>query len=221
MSTLYRTALSVFEKAGVVRILGEDPLWIGNVGFYGTSYMTDTMPIPQPGSLNILVTHDMILEDKLYKEQEDFTHVSEFDRKNEGWSLVVCGHYHYRFLYEGQNCRILNPGAVVRIKASKGDMELVPAVFLFDSETEELTEFPLPHEPAEDVFVQGMFTAEKTEKSDQLFRKLLTDLQEKGGDSINLSDVALAFFAENEYDDDVVANVKNMIVASELMEKNL
>lgn len=156
ITTVPRTALGLFASVGAVRLLGHEPVLIGNdqVAVCGTSYMHEGHPSPVDGKHNILVSHEMVLVDKIWKEQEHFTYAYDYAIQNSGWDVILCGHYHYSFKQTQGNLLILNPGAVVRIKASKGDMALVPSVVLYDTVTRKNDWLPLsPVEPSEKVFV--------------------------------------------------------------------
>lgn len=154
LDTLGRSALGVAVAAEAITLLGHEPTLIGDeIALYGHSYMhRDGRPSPMSGRRNFLVTHEMVLMDKLWREQEDFQMADEYIRTAGDWELILCGHYHYKFVVERGSRKIVNPGALVRIKASKGDMALQPGVFVYDTETKRLDRVDLTAEPSEVVF---------------------------------------------------------------------
>lgn len=153
IETVPRTALGLFASVGAVKLLGHEPVQLSDkVSVSGHSYMHKGAPSPVPGMHNILVTHEMVLVDKIWREQEDFTFAYDYAIQHSGWDVILCGHYHYSFEQNHGQLLILNPGAVVRIKASKGDMALVPSVVLYDTDTRKREWFPLDHAPVEEVF---------------------------------------------------------------------
>lgn len=155
IDTVPRTALGLFASVGAVKLLGHEPAVLGGgqVSICGTSYMHDGEPKPDPGMPhNILVVHDMILVDKIWKEQDHFTYAYDYAIQHSDWDVILCGHYHYSFEHRQGQVLVVNPGAVVRIKASKGDMALKPSVVLYDTVTRKSEWVTLNHAPVEEVF---------------------------------------------------------------------
>ncbi len=172
--TLPSSTLSVLKSAGVINLLsdkydwqnsdrqsrikrGTELLGIKNVGevqhimLYGAGF-GESIPIPEnEDDYNILVIHAMIGDRPLYPGQE-LKNPQHFLKKYPKYNLVVCGDYHYRFIetYEGRI--ILNPGALVRKTISEFDLELKPAVVVFDTETNKSRIVELDVKPIEEVF---------------------------------------------------------------------
>lgn len=232
LQTLHRSALGVMVAARAVALLQPDlphtletPFGY-SVNLYGSSYMHPTQPKAPPlkklkREWNVLVTHEMVLADRLYREPDEFVTTEDFVAQHRGWDLIVCGHYHYRFCESVGTCRILNPGAVVRIKASKGDMDLVPAIYVWDLEKDTLTTRVLPHAPAQDVFIQGEKTAQSNAQSEAMFTALLSELQTRGGDSIQVADVVHEVLAKGEYPDEVRTLIQDRLVELQAQETGL
>ncbi len=192
LSTVSRSALGVLEAARVVTILSHVPTDILGVRIYGTSYMHQgQLPQPSRDTYNILVVHDMILQDKIWKEQDDFHLVEDYLNDKRGWNLIVCGHYHYRFVYtDGVNLAI-NPGAVSRVKASKGDLDLLPGFIVFETEAPRKYQLHVLEaaQPADDVFeLGGGPQVSKPESSgidaqlESLVQRLMGEQVDYGGD---------------------------------------
>lgn len=158
LGTLHRTAFQTLVAGGAVRVLDHKPQYLDLAGdklAVGHTYMhaeRPTVPVQTAARLKILVTHEMVLVDKLWREQEDFTYAGDYMKQHKGWDLVVCGHYHYQFSARVGDRVIVNPGALVRIKRSKGDMAMDPSVVLFDTETRALQWISLGAAPAAEVF---------------------------------------------------------------------
>lgn len=155
IATVPRTALGLFASTGAVTLLGHDATLLNDwkAAVFGTSYMHDGEPKPERGiATNILVVHDMILVDKIWKEQDHFTYAYDYAIQHSDWDVILCGHYHYSFEHRQGQVLVVNPGAVVRIKASKGDMALKPSVVLYDTASRKTEWITLDHSPAEDVF---------------------------------------------------------------------
>ncbi len=154
-STLLSSPLSVLESANVIRLLNSNGHKIdiskSNITLYGAGFGEN---IPKPintKDYNILVTHSMIGNRQLYIGQELEDPIRFLKKYNE-YNLVVCGHYHYRFVSEYNGRFIINPGQLLRSTVSKFDLEHIPAVVLFNTETNEIIIEELKVRPVEEVF---------------------------------------------------------------------
>jgi len=171
MTQLENSALYNLVKTGRVTLLDEKGSWEAdtdikrfgnNVHIWGTSYFHEKplQPLDQEdlylhGVFKILVAHHMVLEDKLWVEQpeDSFDLPQDFVAKHPGFQLILTGHYHYRVDTKVGDTEVINPGAVVRIKASKGDMALQPSVVVYDTCTREKLWIPLSSaKPVDEVF---------------------------------------------------------------------
>lgn len=154
LGTVPRTAFQTLVAGGAIVPLSHEPTDIAGVHIYGHTYMhEDAAPTPvSKDAFNILVTHEMVLKDKLWKEQEDFVYAADYMKRQRGWDVILCGHYHYQFMEKVGDRVILNPGAIVRIKRSKGDMAMSPGVVLLDTEKRTCDWYSLDAAPVEEVF---------------------------------------------------------------------
>lgn len=138
MSTIQRTALETMHRAGAIRLLNE---WGTNLtdstgytcGLWGTSYFDRTELQLVDVDFRVLVAHNMVIEDKLWAEQdeESFDYPAAFVEKYQGFNLILCGHYHGAVKARVGDVDVINPGAVVRVKASKFDFVLEPSVVVY------------------------------------------------------------------------------------------
>jgi DNA repair exonuclease SbcCD nuclease subunit len=217
LSTVGRSALGVAVASNAITLLSHDPVMVGDFALFGHSYMHKGKPEPLDGPRNILVTHEMVLMDKLWKEQEDFLFADDYLRKSLGWELIVCGHYHYSFIKERGSRKIINPGALVRIKASKGDMDLKPGVVVYDTETKSAKRISFDVQPSSEVFkpapkkpkpsedlieFAGVLAQQHLSKSTEIprFDTVLLDVVEKSGCSEDTKKLLLKYSAELEGD---------------------
>ena len=152
--TLPNSPLAVLQAAGVIKILDDNPVLVGEedntICIYGASF-GESIPEPYEDSYNILVTHRMIGDRPLWPGQE-LVGPRVFLRKHPGYNLIVCGDYHFRFIETWNGRTIINPGAIVRKTISKFDLEHKPAVVIFDTDTSELEIIELSVQPPEKVF---------------------------------------------------------------------
>ena len=218
LETVKRSALGVAVASNAITLLSHEPVMLDDFALFGHSYMHEGKPTPIDGARNILVTHEMVLMDKLWKEQEDFIFADEYIRKESNWELIVCGHYHYSFIKERGSRKIVNPGALVRIKASKGDMALKPGVLIYNTEMKKISRVNFDVKPSSEVFKPQI----KKEKPSEVlaefagdlakqnigestetprFDAVLLDVVEKSGCSAEAKDLLLNYSAEMEGDD--------------------
>jgi DNA repair exonuclease SbcCD nuclease subunit len=215
LKTHPRTAFGVFVAAGAITPLGHIPTEIGpGVVAVGHTYMhQDPPPAALPECFNILVSHEMVIEDKLFPEQESFTLVQDHLNAYPEYDHILCGHYHYRFAWQDMNADrrknrvICNPGALVRIKASVGDMALLPGVFLFDTDTQDVRTVILDHEPASTIFAPAAAKMVPAYDNKQItaFAGLVSQTMTESGDTnfSSLSALIHAQIAEAGCDRDV------------------
>ncbi len=231
LGTLHRTAFKTLVAGGAVRVLDHEPVGLLNeaVCAVGHTYMHETKPTVPTGrrgystsepALKVLVTHEMVLVDKLWREQEDFTYAGDYMKIHKGWDLVVCGHYHYQFSARVGDRVIVNPGALVRIKRSKGDMAMDPSVVLFDIETRALQWISLGAAPAADIFEpepDGTLPVANPDL-DSFVKALQPAVDEVDGAELRtgaLADVAVSVLGETEVPLPVQALVKRYLAEAQ------
>jgi hypothetical protein len=157
--SLQKTTDYLFESAGVISILGQGRAVYNYTEdkrvfcVQGCPY-EGVVPEPNPAAdENILLIHAPIGDRPLYPGQEllaprAFLRQHKFD-------LIVAGDYHYTFCDQLAHRSIVNPGCLVRKTASVWDRAHEPCVFVWDSETWDLTRHAINIHPAEDVFISA------------------------------------------------------------------
>jgi len=150
-ATLPTSPLSVLKAAGVINILNSEPRQLGNAAIYGAGFNEEPPTPKNQNDYNILVIHAMLGDRPLFPGQE-LKNPKNFLKQHPYFNLVVCGHYHYRFMetYEGRT--ILNAGSLIRGSIAKFDLEHKPGVIVFDTDTNKTEIIELTIEPAEEVF---------------------------------------------------------------------
>lgn len=233
LGTLHRTAFQTLVAGDAVEVLDHEPVSIplydkpaspfatGSALVVGHTYMHGKSPPPPQGEgFKILVTHEMVLVDKLWREQEEFTYAGDYMKLHKGWDLVVCGHYHYQFSARVGDRVIVNPGALVRIKRSKGDMAMDPSVVLFDTETRALQWISLGAAPAAEVFEpepDGTLPVANPDL-DSFVKALQPAIDEADGAELRtgaLADVVLSVLGETEVPLPVQALVKRYLAEAQ------
>ncbi len=134
--------------------------------FYGSSYNEEIPKVLTPSEFNILLTHRMILQDKLWTGQEEYTDASNFLRTNV-FKLIVSGDNHQSFIVNSKitGKYLFNCGALLRNKTDMVNHK--PFIVIFDTETKEYKQIFIPIEPPEKVFNLEKIVKEK-EKNEYL-----------------------------------------------------
>jgi hypothetical protein len=129
------------------------------VDIYGSSFGEEIPEIEDPKKFSILVTHRMIVNEKLWEGQTDFQYANSFLRLNK-FNLIVSGDNHTTFSYKLGDRHLFNLGATMR--SAINQIEHKPTTVLFDTDTNSFEYIPIPIEPAENVF--------KMEKIERAFK---------------------------------------------------
>lgn len=190
------SALEVLVRTGIVRMASpaQSVLVENDVEVYGCSYF-DPTPVqvyPPNDRFKVLIAHHMVLMEELYREQDEDEYFlpEDFVSRYADFDLVVCGHYHYRFFDRVSTPRgftdVINPGAVVRVKASKGDKALKPGVCLYDTDTQKYEWIMLDAAPSDEVFYESVTTAESSLDYDGIDEFVAKVMSERSQDHQNL-----------------------------------
>lgn len=158
--------LNLLNKAGLVDILNDEPLSVPKhsnilndfIHIYGSSWGEPIPEIIDPSKFNILVTHRMVVKNKLWSAQTDFVYATELEKT--GFDLILSGDNHQKF----QIGKVINAGSVMR--STSAQIDHIPAIFkiwIWPDKYYEVEEIPIPIEPAEKVFNLEKVEREKKE----------------------------------------------------------
>lgn len=174
VASLPSSPLAVLSAAEVVKILGKEPVEIGDgVFLYGCSF-GEEIPDPTTKGVNILVIHRMIGDEPLFPEQDIIDPV-DFHQHLPKYKIVLCGDYHFRFIKHTKNGVILNPGAVVRKTVHPRDLKHQPCVCIVDTETLKVDEHILSYQPAEEIF---SLSCEEAEDKSSFLQEFIANLRQ-------------------------------------------
>lgn len=186
--------------------------------FRNTDYITNMRPkvvlqgcsweeeIPEPvkGKFNILIIHKMIVDEKLWAEQEHFEYGNSF-LKDHKFDLIVSGDNHKSFHCHYKGRYLFNCGSMMR--STIGQIEHKPHVVIFDTENPSAFEIiPFPIAPASEVFNFEEIVAkeERNEKLDT-FVNGLSDHKEMG---LSFEDNLTMYIKKNGIDNDIYELIK-------------
>jgi len=122
-SDIKNTPLKVLEKAGAVVILKQESAFCIHsndtvVSVYGASWNEEPVTPFDPNAINVLVTHRMVIKDKLWEQQEDATFVNNLFRQFPH-TYILTGDNHQHFMSsvspKGKDKRFaINCGSLMR-----------------------------------------------------------------------------------------------------------
>jgi DNA repair exonuclease SbcCD nuclease subunit len=203
-SNYENTALAVLAAAKVLFDM-ETPQWFENttVIVYGCSFGQEIPKITTKG-FNILLIHKMIIDsDKLWAGQEDFEYAQNFLRKNK-FDLIISGDNHQCFDAHVDGKHLFNCGSLMRNTTAQ--LNHIPRVVLFDTNTKKYEIVPIPVKPISEVF--DLSKIEEKKKKEEQFEAFVKGLTESKDISLNFQDRLLSYIKENEISDEI----KNIIM---------
>lgn len=157
-TNIHNTPLYALHQTEVVQLaMGLDCI-------YGAGW-EEEIPIPnKKHKYNILLTHRMVIDEKLWKGQGEATYARNLLRKND-YDIIVSGDNHKFFIEEYKGKILFNMGSLMR--STIAQMDHIPQVAIWNSETKDYTLHKVPIEPASEVF-----QVEKTEKQKKMDAKI-------------------------------------------------
>jgi DNA repair exonuclease SbcCD nuclease subunit len=165
VESIQETALGTLYASRLVKQLKGRQV-IKNISFLGIDYLVNHTSEIYKGNNQIILTHNMLLPAPAI-----FKHVLakevELLAPN---TTIFAGHYHTPFQVEfSNNCRIINPGVLVRTDIS--ERKIVPSVVKFEASMNtnlqvHYTRIPLEQDNGNTVFNLEDYKEEKTQKLD-------------------------------------------------------
>ena len=211
------TALGILVEAGLVKMIPNQGVTIRSLTEGGGSlseaitaqgYSYGQEPNGEVANVHhdgprIMVIHKMILMEKLWAKQENYTSAPIFLRRHKDFDLILCGDAHQKFDYSIGKRVICNTGPLLRAEASEEMIKHSPGFYSYNTETRKLTWVSIPHRPASEVLSREHI--EETARVDELLTKFIDGLREVPGAEINLSftDNLLSFISENNVPESV------------------
>lgn len=127
-----KTIMGVLASAGLVKLLGSDPISVpGYCNLYGASY-GEGVPVPDPDTRNILVLHRQIIDAPLWKGQTDYDDATEFLKIHKNYGIILCGDAHKYFVKQIKGRIICNTGPMLRLESSQAMINHKPLFFVLD-----------------------------------------------------------------------------------------
>ena len=127
------TPIAVLRSAGVITVLDKNPVRLDNrkVHVYGQWWGEPTPKILHATTLNVLVTHRMVTEQKPGYKTEYITGRKLLEKTK--YDVIVSGDNHETFTVKDGSRVLVNPGSLMR--SSIDQIYHKPCVFIYDTET--------------------------------------------------------------------------------------
>jgi DNA repair exonuclease SbcCD nuclease subunit len=201
------TNLGILSSAGLVHILGSNPMPYEGYDIYGVSW-GDTIPEPEEKHDRcgedikpVLVIHAPILEGKLWSTQEHYDYARAFLKKYKKWyRLVLCGDIHRRFKTNMGSNYVVNTGSMIRDDATIYNFSEIamPHFATFDGLDVEWVEIPA-EEPTKVLTRDHL---DRKESMDQLMSNIADKLAYEAED-VSFKSNLMSYLKKNDVSDDV------------------
>lgn len=195
------TALDVLIASKVV--FGPTPVqeWEDKIFFYTASFGEDIPEIKTKG-FNILMTHRMVVEEKLWEGQANFEWANSLLRRTK-FDLIVSGDNHKRFIINSRTGTLINCGSLMR--SSRDQVNHKPCFVIYDTDTRVYDVIDIPVRKQSAVFDLEKIEYEK-EKNENLdaFVKGLSEEKEFGLSFVDNLNTAII-------NNDIAEEVKDII----------
>lgn len=174
---------------------------------YGCGY-DEEIPEPVKDRYNVLIIHKMIVEDKLWAQQDNFEWSTSFLRRNK-FDLIVSGDNHQFFHANNGDRYLFNCGSLLRSSISQVDHK--PRVIIFDTEKpHKFKVINVPIEPASKVFAMDKVMKEK--EKDEKLAAFVDGLSKQKDMGLSFVDNLNKFLSSNNVDKEVKKIIKDCMV---------
>jgi len=210
-ATIIKSPLAILEAAKIITILDDDGFVLpdSNVKIYGASF---GKPIPTPtksadNEFLILVHHGMIGAKDIYPGQ-NITKPDSFLSQYSMYDLIVCGDYHWSFDCVIGDRVILNSGCIIRKTVAENDINHVPGVYLFNTQTREYSRVLLDVLPSEEVL--NITDKESHEPSRDLL-DLISAISMQEGKKVSWKHLLYQYLEEHNVDKSIIDLIEKCI----------
>lgn len=210
---LYRkfsnTTLAVLVEAGVVTLLNSTPIkHDGNIYIYGASWEEQIPKVEEPDATNLLIIHKMIVQDKpLWAEQVEYTKADTLLKEYTDYKLINSGDNHNSFTYRTTNQTLVNVGSLMRTTIAQKNH--TPCTYLYNSETNEVTQHKIPIHPIEEVM--NLELADERKERNEALEAFMTGLSSEYKVELSFEDNLTNLMKANNVDREIQGIAYTMI----------
>ena len=186
------TPLAVLEAANVLTIVKKETE--EDIIIYGVSFEEEITSIEKQSKFTLLLTHQMIIHnDKIWNDQVGYIYAENLLRKHK-FDLIVSGDNHHFFIAEQGNKLLVNCGSLMR--STTAQLNHIPKVVLFDTETRKYKEYEVPVKPISEVFNLEKITIKK--EKEEKFDVFIKGLNESKSMNFSFQDSLDDYIKENK-----------------------
>lgn len=180
----HNTALNALNCTTNILILNENPIYVlPNTRIVGCSW-GEEIPKPSPDyPVNILVIHKMIIDEKLYAQQDNFERADKFIKKHK-FDLIVSGDNHKGFIQEYKGRYLVNCGSLMR--TNKDQFDHKPFIVIYDTDEKTIERRYVPIRPINEVF--NIDNIEKLQARNEKLEVFVKGLSEHKDMGLNFMD---------------------------------
>jgi len=196
------TALKALAKSFPNRIFllenNNQQLFHSQVMIYGAGF-NEEVPEPDKERFDVLLTHRMIIDEKLWDDQTDYSWGNHFLRKHK-FDLIISGDNHKNFSCLHGERMLFNCGSMMR--SSITQMEHHPSIVLLDTGTMLFNTIPIPIQPPEEVFEMERVMKEK--ERDEKITAFISGLSDQKEIGLSFESNLNAHFRENKTKQEII-----------------
>lgn len=156
---LHGTAFETLRISECVKLLnGYNTESDYSVDIYGASWKEPILDPVLNNKVNVLVIHKMVVDEKIWAEQEGHTFANHFLQRNK-YDLIVSGDNHNRFVSHHGKKTLINMGSMMRSNTGQGTHK--PALAIYNTESGVTTILDLKVQSFESVIAIDQAEIEK------------------------------------------------------------
>lgn len=206
------TPLHALHQSGFIHILDDNrgqyvqaDISI-DVSIYGASFGDPIPEIHDEEDLNILVVHEMIIDEKLWDGQEEYKLASRILREHP-YDLIISGDNHSFFTQSYKGRTLINCGSLMRSTIAQIDHK--PKYFVYDIDSREYEIFDIPIEPIEEVMnIKG---AQEEKEKDEKIEAFVEGLSEEVEISLDFLKDMNTYLEKNKVDKEITQIIKDCL----------
>jgi hypothetical protein len=162
-SNIENTPMGVLDASEAVRIVsGPFPYVLMGKDFtvqiYGAGWNAEVPDIVDKSAINILITHRLIVQEKLWEGQKDPIKSKSFLFQNK-FDLIVSGDNHQSFIETRGDRFLINCGSLMRSRIDQTTHQ--PCFYIYDTDTRKVKKYLIQIEPFAKVLNVAVATKEK------------------------------------------------------------
>jgi len=206
---LSNTPLGILISYGLVKLLNDVPTLIGDYQFYGKGWGDDDIT-PSQNDKNVLVTHQMVIEDnELFPGQTNHQYANVLLKKNPKFRAIISGDNHRPHVVKKGEQININCGSMMRTRKDQDNH--TPMFYDLDLDTLTVRKIKFTTEPFEKVFDTFAIEEEERKKESVDFSKFMRGLSDNKNSGVNF-ETTLQILLQKSEATESVCNIVNDVM---------